>query len=298
MSARETQSIVLICPYFGEWPGWFPYFIRSCEYNPSIEWRFFTDCEPPDFFPENVKFNQISFSDYSAWISQRLKINFNPPQAYKLCDIKPTYGYLHEDTVAEFDSWGFCDIDLVFGNLRHFLSDDVLNHDVITTHQKRIAGHFSIFRNTETYRTAFMKCSKWRSILEHPEILRFDERIFSNLFVKFKKSPNFVRKIWERTMPLARRIYFKEQYTTPSQKIGWEDGSIDLPTEWYWNRGRLTNNRSRREFIYFHFLRWKKSWGQDIDWSLGDPRSNRWTITVDGFHTSHNVSDKVKLLEP
>jgi len=137
-----------------------------------------------------------------------------------------------------------------------------------------------------------MKCYKWRSIFEHPEMLRFDERTFSNLFIKFKKSPDFVRTIWEKTMPLARRIYFKEQYTTPSPKFGWEDGSMDLPTEWYWEQGKLTNNRSPREFIYFHFLRWKKVWGKDLDWSTGDPQSDRWTITADGFQTRSAPSRK------
>lgn len=280
-----TPSIILICPYFGEWPGWFPYFMRSCALNPSVEWRFFTDCEAPDFVPDNMQFLQMGFADYSAHVGDRLKIDFNPPRAYKLCDIKPAYGYLHEDIVAGFDFWGFCDIDLVFGNLRDFLTEEVLGYDVISTHQKRISGHFAIFRNTEAYRTAFTKCYNWRSIFEHPEMLRFDERTFSNLFIKFKKSPAVVQTLWEKTMPLAQRIYFREQYTTLSTKIGWEDGSQNFPTEWYWNQGKLSNNRSAREFMYFHFLRWKKGWGDDIDWSSGDPLSDRWTITADGFQT-------------
>ena len=78
MTSDVSQSIVLICPYFGKWPGWFPYFIRSCACNPTIEWRFFTDCKPPDVAPDNVKFTQVSFAEYSGLISQKLKINFKP----------------------------------------------------------------------------------------------------------------------------------------------------------------------------------------------------------------------------
>jgi hypothetical protein len=244
---------------------------------------FFTDCEPPREVPDNLVFREMTFAEYKASVSRHLEISFDPSQPYKLCDLKPAYGYIHEETAKGYDFWGFCDIDLVFGDIRAFLTPGVLSHDVITTHQKRIAGHFSIFRNTGELRTAFMKCRGWKNVLEDGEYQRFDERIFSNLFVKFKRHPPVMQRLWEKTMPLAKNIYFKEQYSTLSTKIGWEDGTMNFPSEWYWKNGKLTNNGSAREFMYFHFLRWKTYWDSSINWSTGGCLPDEWKITAAGF---------------
>jgi hypothetical protein len=38
----------------------------------------------------------------------------------------------------------------------------------------------------------------------------------------------------------------------------WSDGTMDYPQRWFWNNGRLTNDRDGdREFILLHFMRWK-----------------------------------------
>ncbi len=56
---------------------------------------------------------------------------------------------------------------------------------------------------------------------------------------------------------------FVEQYSTAIPPLRWIDGGDRWPEEWYWTRGRLTNNRSgTREFLYLHFSHWQ---------------SNRWT---------------------
>ena len=280
-----TNSIILICPYIGRWPGWFPYFVQSCKFNPTINWVFFSNCEPPENVPDNMVFRKTTLAEYNAMASDRLAISFKHTRPYKLCDLKPAYGYIHEDIIKDYDFWGFCDIDLVFGNIREFLTPSVLSHDVISTHQKRISGHFSIFRNTEQLRTAFMKAKRWKTILEDDNNHRFDERHFSNLFVKFKHSPAFVQKLWESTMPLAANIYFKEQYSTMSTKIRWEDGTLDFPSTWYWKNGKLSNNRGSREYMYFHFLRWKTYWDSSTDWSSAERNSleDEWAITETGF---------------
>lgn len=111
-------SIVLLIPYFGKWPAWFDFFLLSCKYNPSIQWQFYTDCGIPENAPSNVSFQSISFANYKKKVSDKLKINFNPNSAYKLCDLKSMLGYVHEESIKDFDFWGFSDIDLVYGNLR------------------------------------------------------------------------------------------------------------------------------------------------------------------------------------
>jgi len=85
----ESSSICLVMPYFGQWPFWMPFFLQSCRFNPSVDWLLYTDCQPLDHCPENVRVVQISLNDYCRKVSTKLSIDFSPTKAYKLCDIRP-----------------------------------------------------------------------------------------------------------------------------------------------------------------------------------------------------------------
>ena len=91
----QQPSIVLLIPYFGKWPVWFDFFLISCRFNTSIQWIIYTDCPIPENSPDNVKYKKISFKDYNIFVSDKLGINFNPDNPYKLCDLKPALGFIH-----------------------------------------------------------------------------------------------------------------------------------------------------------------------------------------------------------
>jgi hypothetical protein len=139
------------------------FFLQTCKWNADIDWLFFTDCGAPDDLPDNVHVVTISFSDYCQLVSERLGISFNPKNPYKLCDIKPALGYLHVDQLDGFDFWGFSDIDLIYGNLRRYFSEERLaGYDLLSTHARRVSGHLCLLRNNERMRGAFMRIPEWR----------------------------------------------------------------------------------------------------------------------------------------
>ena len=70
----------------------------------------------------------MSFSEFSAFVSDRLHINFQPEGPYKCCDIKPVMGYLLEDQIKVYDFWGFGDLDVIYGNLREYYTDLLLDN--------------------------------------------------------------------------------------------------------------------------------------------------------------------------
>lgn len=43
-----------------------------------------------------------------------------------MCDYKPTYGLAFKKWLGKYDFWGYCDFDLLLGNLRKFFTDEVL----------------------------------------------------------------------------------------------------------------------------------------------------------------------------
>jgi hypothetical protein len=293
------KSIIMVMPYFGQWPEWIDLFMISCRWNGSINWLFITDCGVPDCAPDNVKFIQMRYAAYRKFISGRLGIHFPDTSPYKLCDYKPTYGYLHEDLVRGYDFFGFGDIDVIYGNIRQFYTPEVLTHNLISTHDRRLSGHFCLIRNSDRMRNAFRRVKNWRMYLETKEHRGFDEHKFRRVFLRHNKHPRFLRKISGWFDLYQRATYFKEQYSTILAPVPWHDGSLDHPQEWHWQRGRLSNSRDgEREFLYLHFMNWKSSRylrkyrGEDAAWETLDrlvhfdvtPDVEGWRMTRRGFH--------------
>ena len=271
MNRSDTQaSIAILLPYFGDWPFWIELFIASCRKNPSIDFYFFSDCGRLESFPDNVKYQEISFDEYKALVSEKLGIIFNPVSAYKLCDLKPAYGFIHEDVVRGYDFFGFGDLDLVYGDLRKlYTREDLRRYDLISNHATRVSGHLTLIRNTKKMSNAFRRISGWQSLLASDEHLAVDEKAFSRLFVKHKNFPCFLRPLCNLFYPLARRSKFVERYTTPNGYVAWRDGSYDFPEEWFWRNGVISNSLdSEGYYPYFHFLVWKENWTEQKPWRV------------------------------
>lgn len=61
-----------------------------------------------------------------------------------MCDYKPLYCFLFGE-IKQYDFWGFGDMDVILGDIRHFLSDEILDKcDVIGN-----MGHMQVFRNVD-----------------------------------------------------------------------------------------------------------------------------------------------------
>lgn len=256
----SATSIIKIIPYFGQWPAWFDLYLLSCAQNLDVDWVFYTDCAPPTKSPKNVRFVQLSFNDYKELVTRRLGIKFDPSNPFKLCDVRPAYGHIHFEDIRDYDFYAYGDIDIIYGQLRQFITDEMLEkYNVIGTHSRRLSGHFSLFRNIEQNREAFRKIPDWQQLMTAEHHIGIDESKFSKLFVRHKNHPLWLRKLWSLTSRYQRRVLFKEQYSTILSPIPWCDGRMDHPQNWFWRDGRLSNDRDDREFMYLHFMNWKSS---------------------------------------
>lgn len=238
-----SKKTLLLMPYFGKWPEWFPLFLESCRWNSQFNWLFFTDCGIPDDVPSNVRFVQISFDSYLDYASKRLGIKLNYNDSYKLCDLRPALGFIHEEELHNYRNFGYGDIDVIYGRLCNFLTDEVLDHQCISTHMDRVSGHFALFKVCKENIHSFKKIPKVRKLMSDPKHHSVCEIYFSHLFLG---KPN---------------CFFKEQYSTIFSNVRlWIDGTQEYPKNWYWKDGRLTNDKDRgREFMYLHFMNWKSS---------------------------------------
>lgn len=291
----EDPSIQFVIPYFGVWPFWFEFFLKSCRYNSSVEWLFYTDCGRPQDVPDNVRFVDISYNEYCNLVSERLGIDFHPDNPYKLCDIKPALGHIHQDDLEGFDFWAFGDIDVVYGDLRKYFTRDRLRaKDFFSTHERRVSGHLCLIRNTQVMREAYRLIPNWRERYSDPVHHALDEGAFSRIFIKHKNWPESLRRFAARFNKWSVRSEFIEAHSTFTIM---SDGSRQSPSIWYWREGMLTNNLMiGKEFPYFHFLEWKKTaWkGRSAEKLVGPCRlheSQGWEITCCGWGPLAEVSE-------
>lgn len=288
----NTPSILFLMPYFGQWPFWMPLFLKSCEHNPDINWLLIGDCGEPDGLPANVQYRYSSFSDYCEQVSERLGLDFRPDNPYKLCDLRPAYGFIHQEELQGYDFWAFGDLDLVYGDLRAYFTNEKLNkYDFFSTHARRVAGHLCIVRNNDLFRTLFWRIPTFCERIQDKKHHALDEGGFSRLFLKKKNLPKPLFNLVGWFNPLRRAAEFKEAFSTPNGCIAWTDGSFNFPQRWFWKHGHLSNDKDReRSFPYFHFAEWKRS-----DWQgMVEPESERvaewvaagqWMIDRNGIHS-------------
>lgn len=290
-SAGAHPRLCFVIPYFGKWPFWMPFFLASCRANPDIDWLLFSDCGPLAECPPNVRIVDTAYADYCARVSAALGIAFAPANPYKLCDLKPALGYIHETELRAYDFWAFGDLDLVFGDLRaYFTAEQLEGKDLLSTHARRVSGHCCLLRNNQRMREAFLRIPRWQSLFADPAHHALDEGAFSRIFIRHKNWPGWLFRLGARCNPWYRRARFVEAYSTPGAKVAWIDGSHDFPRRWFWRDGVLTNDRDgERTFPYFHFPVWKKN-----EWSaLPLPgaaalselaAAGSWEINATGFH--------------
>ncbi|KAB0505751.1 DUF6625 family protein [Pseudomonas moorei] len=288
---NPCPRILFLMPYFGRWPSWMPFFLESCRRNPDIDWLFFSDCGIPENLPPNVTVENMMLSDYCGIVSERLGIDFAPKQAYKLCDIRPAFGLIHADRLQGYDFWGYGDIDLVYGDLRsYFTADRLASYDLFSTHERRVAGHLCLIRNTALKRELFRQIKDWKARFEDQKHHALDEGAFSRIFLWRKNFPKPLFNLVGKFNPLRRRSEFTEAFSTPGGCIKWHDGTENFPRKWYWRDGCVSNDRDGdRRFPYFHFVCWKRN-----EWSsLPEPdpaevkrlaAESAWVIDATGFH--------------
>ncbi|RLB65728.1 MAG: hypothetical protein DRH08_07575 [Deltaproteobacteria bacterium] len=196
-----------------------------------------------------------------------LPISFNDP--YKLCDFKPAFGTIFAEYLNEYDFWGNADIDLIYGNIRRFLTEELLSeYDVITSRKEYLAGHLTLYRNRPEFNRlyensvdyprvfldanhlSFCECSRmWHHLHSGGSI--FDPYVrFDKLSIKKKKpsveSMTHVVKRLENEGYL--RAHFKTIIKDRPELLEYRNWRLR------WQRGCLTDEKSGTETLYFHMI--------------------------------------------
>ena len=172
------KKICMIIPYFGAFPNYFNLWLNSCKYNETINFLIFTDDKTKYDFPNNVNVIYMTFNEMKNLIQSKFEFDISLNRSYKLCDYKPAFGYIFDEYLKEYDFWGHCDLDTIFGDLRKFLPEKILEqYDKIYRW-----GHFSLYKNNDKVNKSFFKYRDidnssliYKSTFQTDESLFFDE---------------------------------------------------------------------------------------------------------------------------
>lgn len=271
-----TPAIVIVIPYFGEWDEYVPLFFETVRRNATIKFLVYTDCAMDGLEAPNITVTHLKMADYLTLVNYRTGVDFEPVTAYKLCDLRPLFGLIHEPEFRGFDFYGWCDVDLLLGDIRAFYSDQLLGrYDVFSTHGHGVSGHFALFRNIRRNRLMYRSIYHWREALRKREFVGIDEHGLTNAYVmtpvdrlneKFgfaiDNSASRALARWR-----SRGLYFHEEYTTPFVSRPWLDGSRGSaqPDVWHYRAGCVANSRDgERKFPYLHLMNFRSSrWRHD-----------------------------------
>lgn len=164
------MKIVLIIPFFGKFRPDFKYWLKSVEYNSTIDFLLITDQSVE--VPNNVRIIKSTFKSFVNRVQQfyQFPIALNNP--YKICDFKPAFGEIFQNEIKCYDFWGHCDTDLIFGDIRHFISDEILtNYDRILAN-----GHLTLYRNTQVTNAMYKKAiPSFKEVFSSNDNYAFDE---------------------------------------------------------------------------------------------------------------------------
>jgi len=171
------NSIAILTCWYGTYPWYFSYFLDSCSYNPSVDFYIITDNEDVIYNqPWNVKIINKELNELMEAASQKLGFSVTINHPYKLNDFKPAYGFIFPELIAGYDFWGHSDLDIIYGNIRNFLTNDLLGtYDFISLRHDYTTGCFCLYRNNETLNTYFKRSKDYRMILSNPRHYCFDE---------------------------------------------------------------------------------------------------------------------------
>lgn len=252
------RKAVLILPYFGKFNNYFNLFLRSCSYNTDFDWLIFTDDDTKYNYPENVHRIQMDFEQFKKLAQEKFDFPLALSTPYKLCDFRPAYGYLFNQWIHDYEYWGYCDCDLIFGNLNKLVTPLLSQgYDKIFA-----AGHLTLYRNTEYNNCRFMHSygdfgEVYRKAFSDPDSKVFDESYFAVNIQRIFEDEHCslythdlsfnVSQVWN---PATRIRYSADEHRwreccNLNELVYWYDGSLYGVRK---HSGKLV----RQEYAYIH----------------------------------------------
>jgi hypothetical protein len=272
-AAASRPSIAIVVTYFGGAPPWLPAFFRSCETNADVHWLLCADFDAAFPTPSNVAIKRTDLREFNDRSSSAVgaAIDIDEMSLRKVCDFKPVYGLMFADHLRGFDWWAYSDLDVVWGDVRRFVTDDLLRtHIIVSPRQRKLGGHGTFLRNTSETNRTFEMIPNVVDQLRHSLYLRLDENVLTNCLRE---------RIAQSSFKARPKIYWDDEMTISA---AYQKALAQGDRQWrfLWRNGRAFDAEGR-EVMYLHFHKLKQFMAS-IDFTFGD-RPTAFTLSRRGI---------------
>jgi SAM-dependent methyltransferase len=221
--------------WYGELPEWMPQFQERIDANPLVDW---TVLRPHTLDVVNER------------VSAELETPCRKATGYSLGDLRPMLAKLFSAEIEGYDWWGWCDFDIVLGNLNCINPQTFEDNDIITSHADYINGAFTLLKNTPALNNLFLS-GRYKGVLENPDYCNFDETGFSDTLSN--GNPSFTE--------IVRQSGFKVCYDDRSWNEGHSLIQGEIPSRCCEIvNGKLLEVPTGRELLMYHFHKKPKTW--------------------------------------
>jgi hypothetical protein len=234
-------KVALISVYLGQIPeDFFKFTKKTIHFNEDFDWFIFSDNFKELTKEKNIYFVPTNIDTINSLLTEKINKTIKLPNVNKLVDTKPAWADIFYEYIKNYDWWGWTDLDIIYGNLNKFITDEVLNEfDCVsvlnsTIHSKpALCGPFTLFS------------------MKHKELYKEIENIdhlINELDVCNRGYANFVDELYMYDEIIKNNLKIYKSYKLNNHDIGlirygkrktparWINGTIELDTykEDYW----------------------------------------------------------------
>lgn len=258
------MKIALIIPYFGSFPNYFQMWLISASYA-NLDFFIFSDADASRYeISSNVHIKEMTFEEVKEKIKRALddkEIALN--DAYKLCEYRISYGKIFQKELAGYDFWGYCDIDLIWGQPFYGMNQD----EIFNAQRLFTRGHFCLYKN-DSYSRELYRRKDLDSFFRYPYAYRTNyECHYDELYE------------WNQLIEKDGRIvYTGEMYADIDYRyfrfrLAERNDDIAISKQIYmWEKGHLYryyllgNSVCKNEVNYIHLQKRPMEMQKDIDY--------------------------------
>ena len=257
------KKIVFICPYFGAFPNYFNLTLKSIEYNKTIDWLIITDIKEKYDYPNNVKVINMTFTELQKKVQSHFDFDICLNRPFKMCDFRPAYGVIFKEYLNDYDFWGHCDFDCIYGDLRKFLPENILEKN------ERIycLGHMSLYKNNDKVNNIFKnkidEDTDYKNIFTKEGAFSFDEMGIIRIMDK-EKVKIYNNFIFADIYPWEKPLICVETHINIKEKKHNSFMNKEKRQIFEFDKGKLNSiyldnknddNIKKQEYMYIHLQR-------------------------------------------
>lgn len=246
------KSICYVVPYYGKLPSNFQLWLNSCYFNKNVNWLIFTNDNTNYNYPSNVKRILLDFSELQEMFQSKFDFKIKIDTYWCLSLFKPAYGEIFSEYLKKYDYWGHCDLDLMWGKIRDFITEDILNKYEKIGFQ----GHSTIYKNTSEvnnrYKTIIPNEINYIDVFSGNSKFSFDEigmeKIYNYLNIPYYKETNFAHLSKYDYSFYLKYLPKEWDYKNSRQVFVWNKGDL---IRYYLNQNKKICSE---KYMYIHFF--------------------------------------------